>query len=262
MLMTTAILGMELRLRARIVASAAVGLIILTALVGALYPSLHESIGDLNLPAGAEGLIGGGELSTIAGWLRTEILSVYGPLIFAGVAITAAAGAIAGDEEDRILALVLAHPVPRPRLVVAKAAAIGILLVGLAVAAFAGMAVAVALAGGGISLGHLAATAAHLLLLGLTFGALALALGAGTGRRTLAAATAGAVAVAMYLVNGLAPTIDSIAWLKYLTAFHYYEARDPLTTGLDLGQLAVLAAATVVLTVLACVGFARRDLRG
>jgi ABC-2 type transport system permease protein len=252
---------MELRLRGRTVILAAVGLVAVAALVGALYPSLGHSIGRLNLPKGVSDLIGGSDLATISGWLRTEIVSVYGPLVFAAVAITCAAATTAGDEENRILALLVSKPVPRGRLLLAKAAAIALLLALLAAAVLAGLLLSVALAGGGISAANLAAVAAHLLMFALAVGALTLALGAGSGRRGLAGGTAAAITLAMYLVNGLAPTVHALSWLKYLTVFHYYEGSDPITTGVDPTGLAVLAAVAAILTTIALATFQHRDLR-
>lgn len=107
--------AMELRLRARTTALCAFALVAVAAGVGALFPAFSESIGGVDLPAGVENLIGG-DLSTISGWLDTEIARVYGPLIFVGIAVTAAATSIAGEEERGILALVLAQPVSRVRL--------------------------------------------------------------------------------------------------------------------------------------------------
>ena len=260
--MTGAIIGMEVRVRARMVLSAAAGLVALTAVVGALFPSLGESIGTLDLPQGVGDLFGGSDFSTIAGWLRAEITSVYGPLVVTGVGITAATATTAGEEEDRILALVLAHPVPRARLLLTKAAAVALMLAALAAAVFAGMVLAVALAGGGLPAGHLAAAALHLLFLAVAVAAGALALGAATGRRGTAAGVTAAVTLAMFLVNGFAPSIESISWLKYLTVFHYYSGEDPLTSGLDPAGLAILAALAVALGGMGVAGFARRDLRG
>ena len=260
--MTGAIFGMELRLRARTAASAALGLVVLTAIVGALFPSLGDSIGRLQLPQGVGDLIGGGDFSTIAGWLRAEIMSVYGPLVFAGVGIAAAVATTAGEEEDGILALVLAHPVSRRRLVLAKGAAVALMLALLGCAVFVGMLLAVALAGGGLGAGRVAAAAAHLALFGCAAAALALALAAGTGRRGAAAGGAAGVTLAMLLVNGFAPSLDAVAWMRYLTLFHYASGQDPLATGAHLPALATLAAFTAVLTAAAVVLFARRDLRG
>jgi ABC-2 type transport system permease protein len=259
---TTAIAGIELRVRIRTVLAAATGLICLTALVGALFPSLGGSIGHIRVSREVSGLIGGSDFSTINGWLRTEITSIYGPLVFSGVAIVAATGTIAGEEEDRILSVVLAQPVARSRLLLAKAGAIALELVCLSLAVFVGMLLAVALAGGGISADKLAGATLHLLLLALAIGALALAVSAATGKRSAAAGVTASVALAMFLVNGIAPAIKGISWLKYLTVFYYYEGHDPLREGAYIPGLAVLAAVAIVLIFAAHAGFANRDLRG
>jgi ABC-2 type transport system permease protein len=258
--MTAAAFGLELRLRARSFVLAGIGLMAVAAITGALFPAFGESLGKVDLPEGVGDLLGGGDFATIAGWLDTEIASVYGPLVVAGSAIAAAAATIAGEEERRILALVLAHPVPRTRLLVAKAAAIALLVAGLGLACWLGLLISVALAGGGIGAGKLAALAVHLAFLGLAFGALALALGGVTGRRSVAAGATAAVAIAMYLANGLAAVTAD--WIQYLTLFHYYEGHEPLRTGVDLGGLAVLAAVAAALLAVGAAGFRDRDLRG
>jgi ABC-2 type transport system permease protein len=259
---SAAILGLELRFRARAVASAALGLVALTALVGSLYPSLGDSIADVEIPKEIGDFIGGGDLATIQGWLRAEIMAVYGPVVFAVIAITSATATTAGEEEGHVFALVLAKPVPRRRLLLAKAAAIALLLGALAVAVLVGLRIAVAIAGGGVATAHLAAAALHLLAFGLTVGALALALGAGTGQRGLAAGVAAGITLVMYLVNGIAPVSDATSWLRYLTLFHYYEGGDPIANGIDAAGLAVLVLVTTVLLSVAVVAFERRDLRG
>ena len=258
--MTVAAFRLELRLRARSVVLAGIGLMTVAAITGALFPAFGESLGKVDLPEGVGELLGGGDFASIAGWLDTEIASVYGPLVVAGSAIAAAAATIAGEEERRILALVLAHPVSRARLLLAKAAAIALLVAALGLACWLGLLLAVALAGGGIGAGKLGALALHLAFLGLSFGALALALGGVTGRRGVAAGASAAVAVAMYLVNGLAPVTAD--WLQYLTLFHYYEGHEPLRNGVDAGGLAVLAGVTIALLAVAVAGFRDRDLRG
>jgi ABC-2 type transport system permease protein len=124
------------------------------------------------------------------------------------------------------------------------------------------MLIAAALAGGGISAGHLAAAAVHLLFLSLAVGALALALAATTGSRSNAAGIAASVTLVMFLVNGIAPAVSGIGWLKYLTFFYYYEGHNPLTDGVYIPGLAVLAGVAIALTAAAVAGFANRDLRG
>jgi ABC-2 type transport system permease protein len=253
---------MAFRLRLLTTGSAAVGLVMVLVVVGALFPAVGDSIGKLDLPEGVSELLGGADYGTLVGWYKGEIASVYGPLVFAALAITGAAGTTAGEEEDRILALVLAHPVKRASVVAAKGAAIAVGLLILALATWLGLIAGVAAAGGGIGVGDLGALSLHLVFYGVASGAVALALGAGTGRRGLATSGAAAFALFGYLVNGLAPLVDAIAWLKYVSPFYYYAANDPLTNGVDIADLVVLGLFASALTAVAMAGIGRRDLRG
>jgi ABC-2 type transport system permease protein len=254
-------LAMTLRLRLPSAASAALGLIAVMLAVGALFPAVGHSIGTLSIPKGVAQLLGGADYGTITGWYRSEIGAVYGPLVIAALAITAASAGTAGEEEDRILGLVLAHPVTRSQLIAAKAVAIAAIVVTVAVASWAGLIAGVALGGGGISVGHLSAFCVQLAFFGFAAGAVALALGAGTGRRSLANGVAAAVAIIGWLINGFAPLVSAIGWLKYLSLFHYYEGNDPLTHGVDIAGIVVLGAVALLLTAVATVAFERRDLR-
>jgi ABC-2 type transport system permease protein len=253
---------MTLRLRAVATATVAAGLIAVLLVVGALFPAVGHTIGKLNIPEGVTQLLGGADYGTIVGWFRSEIGSIYGPLLIAAVAITGAAATTAGEEEERILALVLAQPIKRSRLVAAKGVAIAALVLVVALATWVGLISGVALGGGGISVGHLAAFSLQLAFFGFATGAVALALGAGTGRRSLAAGAAAGVAIAGWLINGFAPLVSALAWLKYLSLFYYYAGHDPLTRGVDILDTVVMGAFALLLTVLAMLGMERRDLRG
>jgi beta-exotoxin I transport system permease protein len=252
---------LTLRLRLVGTVSATVGLVAVMAMVGALFPAVGHTIGKLDVPPSVANLLGGADYTTITGWFRSEIAVIYAPLVIAALAITGASAATAGEEEDRILALVLAHPIARSRLVAAKAFAVALIVVAVAAAVWVGLIVGVALGGGGISLAHISALAVHLAFFGFAIGAVALALGAGTCYRSLANGVAAAVAVVGWLVNSFAPLVSPIAWLKYLTLFYYYTGHDPLTRGISSIDLVVLGLVTLVLTTAAILAFDRRDLR-
>ena len=260
--MTRAPLTMALRVRLASAGSAAFGLVVVLVIVGALFPAVGGTIGKLNLPRGVSQLLGGADYATLTGWFRSEIGSVYGPLVMGAVAITAASAITAGEEEEGIIALVLANPISRAGLVLAKAGAIVALVVIVSAAAWLGLLIGVALGGGGIGVGNMAAFAVHLAFFGLAVGAVAVAVGAGTGRRALANGIAAAVGVVGWLINGFAPLVGALDWLKYLSPFYYYTGHDPLTQGIDAGDLAVLAVAAVALTAVGVLAFERRDLRG
>jgi ABC-2 type transport system permease protein len=259
--MSWAPLQMALRQRLLSTVSGVCGLIAVLLAVGALFPAVGHTIGKLDIPKGVAQLLGGADYGTTTGWFRSEIASIYGPLVIAVLAITSAAATTAGEEEDRILALVLAHPIGRGRLIAAKAGTIAVIALAIALAAWVGMVAGVALGGGGISVGHIAAFAVHLLLFGFATGALALALGAATGRRTLATGAAAGVAIAGWLIYGFAPLVSGLGWLKYLSLFYYYAGHDPLTQGIGVGDILVLAAFSVLMTAVAMIAIERRDLR-
>jgi ABC-2 type transport system permease protein len=249
-----------LRLRLVGTLSAAVGLVAVMVAVGALFPAVGHTIGKLDVPTSVANLLGGADYATITGWFRSEIAVIYAPLVIGALAISGASAATAGEEEDRILALVLAHPIRRSRLLAAKAAAIALIVLIIAFAVWIGLIVGVAVGGGGISVAHITALAVQLAFFGFATGVVALALGAGTGRRSLATGGAAAVAILGWLVNSFAPLVSPIAWLKYLTLFYYYSGHDPLTRGVGVYGLIVLGVVTLALTAAAIVRFDGRDL--
>lgn len=253
---------LALRLRAVQVAVSGLGMALVIVMVGALFPAVGDSIGKLNLPEGVAELLGGADYGSIEGWMRSEVGAIYGPLVIAVTAIGGVSAATAGEEEAGILGLVLAHPVGRPPLLLGKGAAVAVEVIAVAAATFVGLVVGVAIAGGGVGVGNLAALSLHLAFFGLPVGALALAIAGAGGSRTTVAAGAGGFALLGFLINGFAPLVGAIAWLKYASPFYYYEQNDPIANGVDPVDLAVLAAATLALTALAVYGFRRRDLRG
>ena len=251
---------LTLRLRLPATLFAAVGLIAVMAAVGALFPAIGHTIGKLNVPTSVANLLGGADYGTITGWFRSEIAEIYGPLVIAALAITGVAAATAGEEEDRILALILSHPIQRSHLIAAKAAAIAVIVLVIAFAVWIGLIVGVALGGGGITIARITALAVQLAFFGFATGSIALAVGAGTGRRSLATAAAATAAILGWLINSFAPLVSTIAWLKYLTLFYYYAGHDPLAHGINTNGIIALGLVTLSLTALAIIAFERRDL--
>jgi ABC-2 type transport system permease protein len=252
---------LALRLRRAETVSASTGLIAVMVAVGALFPAVGHTIGRLDVPSSVSSLLGGADYGTITGWFRSEIAAIYGPLVIGALAITSASATTAGEEEDRILGLVLAYPVRRWQIVAAKAAAIAVIVLLIALSVWVGLIVGVAVGGGGITLAHMTALAVQLAFFGLATGALGLALAAATGRRSLATGVAGGTAVLGWLVNSFAPLVSGIGWLKYLSPFYYYAGHDPLARGVDVTGVVVLGLLALVLTAIAMVSIERRDLR-
>ena len=116
------------------------GLIAMTALMIAVYPTIRDNP-DLNklvenYPEALKAFIAfGGDLdyTSGAGYLGSELFAFMVPLLLSIAAIGAGARATAGEEEGGTIDLLLANPVSRQRLVFEKAAALATEVVLLAV---------------------------------------------------------------------------------------------------------------------------------
>ena len=51
--------------------------------------------------------------------------------------------------------------------------------------------------------------------------------------------------VVTYLIDGLAPIVDGLNTIRWISPFRYYMGDDPLRNGINLGDAAVLAAVAV-----------------
>ena len=230
--------------------------------VGALFPAVGHTIGKLNVPKSVSNLLGGADYGTITGWFRSEIAAIYGPLVIGALAITGASATTAGEEEDRILGLVLAHPIRRSRLVAAKAAAIAGVVLIIAFATWIGTD---RRRGRRRRRDHPRPTSPHSPCSSRSSGS-----PPEPSRSPSAPAPAADRSppeppqpwrILGWLINSFAPLVSAIDWLKYLSLFYYYAGHDPLTQGVDITGVIVLGVVSLVLTALGMVGIERRDLR-
>ena len=128
-------------------------------------------------------------------------------------------------------------------------------------AVWAGVWLGSILGGLGISPVNIAAASLLGTLVGLVFGGIALVLSAATGRVRIATFGAIGIGLVAYLVNSIAILNDTIDSLAVLTPFNYYLTNQPLSNGMEWGNLAVLVIVFAALIVAAVALFDRRDLR-
>jgi ABC-2 type transport system permease protein len=251
----------------RVLAWWTVGLLVLSAMMVGLYPTVRESAAALNqyiekMPEAMKSLFGGfSDYTTPAGYLKTELFNFMLPVIFLAFAIGAGARAIAGEEERGTLDVLTATPVRRRRIVLDKAGAMLATAVYLGVVQWAGIALVARMAGVQLGLVGLAREMVSLVLLAFALGTLALAIGSVRGRsRALPVAVAAAFAVLTYLVNALADVVTWLRPFRSLTPWHYYSGHDPIVRGLEPLHVGVLTAVALVCVAVAVAGFDRRDL--
>lgn len=243
------------------------GLVGLVAMMVSVYPSVHRNAGLNKLvqdyPEALKAFISFGgtvDYTSAAGYLGSEVFSFMLPLLLLIAAIGTGARALAGEEEQGTLDLLLANPISRTRLALEKLAALVAEVSVLAFVFWLALAVGTSAAGMHVGRDKLAAATLDAALLALVYGVLALLVGSAFGRRGLAVAVPAAAAVAAYLVNVLAAIVSSLSPAQKASPFFHYAAGDPLRQGLSLWHTGLLALAAVALAILTPLAFARRDL--
>jgi ABC-2 type transport system permease protein len=231
----------------------------------AFYPSIVDNAAQFDeymrsLPKAVRDLLGGSDIASPEGYLMSEIFSFMGPVLLMVYSIGAGSRAIAGEEEQGTLDLLLSTPVRRRVVVWDKFVAmmLGTLLLAVMmwlVTAIAGPAFDLT-----VPFDHLAAAYLNLFLMTLGFGAIALAVGSATGSKGLAIGVAAGTALVSFLLKTFASTVEWLRPFRVLSPFWYYTGHDPLHNGFHPIDPIALASISVVAVAIALVAFERRDL--
>ena len=153
--------------------------------------------------------------------LTTPVIRTCSLTKFYGSDRGVGARAIAGEEEQGTLDLLLVNPISRRRLVLEKLGALVVEVAFLGVVLRVALAIGTRLADMQIGLANLAAATLDAALLALLFGVLSLLVGGAGGRRGLALAVSAAAAVAAYLVNAHATIVGALKPVQKLSPFYH-----------------------------------------
>ena len=232
-------------------------------MMGPMYTAIDEQLATFgqDLPEALLALVGSADMSTPEGWYQVETFSLMAPILVMAVTITIGAKALAGEEAQRTMGLLLGNPIRRSGIVLQKTFAAALMGLFVGIATFLGVVAGSVIAGLGMDIGNIAATSALSVLIGFVFGGLALLLSAITGRVRTAVVGAVGVAFATYLLNSLASFSESLEGLAAWSPYHYYLTTDPLVNGMPWGDAGVLVAITAALVAASVFAFGRRDIR-
>ncbi|MDP8950325.1 MAG: ABC transporter permease [Actinomycetota bacterium] len=252
------------QVRSVVIWGVALGLLSLTTV--AFFPSLEDQGQQLNeliesYPPEMRELFGMGEdtdLTTIEGFLASQVFSFMAPLALAFFPILASAGAIAGAEERGTIDVLLGNPVPRWQLVVGNFVATAISTVGIVAILGLFTWVPAVLLDVNLSLETTAEATLNLWPLCMFFGGLAMLCSAVFHRRVLAIAIPGFVLVVTYFVNALGDAVEDLEDAQPLTVFHYYGSA--IENGIDWSNFSGVTLVASVLVLLAVLAFRRRDI--
>lgn len=201
-------------------------------------------------------------LDTLAGYVLWRAWGTL-PLIATIWAVSAAAGAVRGDEEKRVVDAWLAAGVSRWRLVAFRLAGFG--LAALAAAAAAGTATMLGAASTEpIPADRVAGQALALWLFLLAVFAIAFLAAQLPATVRGAQGAAAGVLLVLYMANVAGRADQRWDGLAWISPFHWYDATDVLAPGgrLDLAGVGLTVLVAAGAAGLAVLGFARRDLRG
>ena len=263
--MSLAILAKVLGDRRKALIGNSVGLVALIAWLGVLFPILRESDAFVELiervPPEMSSVFGldPATFLTAAGFVSTELYSLFAPLLILIFVIGAVTSEVAAEERDGLMDMLLSTPAPRRQVLLAKAGGIALstlVLVGVMTAA---LLVVSPIFDMGLSVVGVLAAGVSLWLLGILFGSVALLVGSFSGRTVVAGGATGLVAILAWFVNGFAGLYPWLESPSAASPFTWYLDPNPLIEGFTSGHL-WLAVTTAVLTAGAAVLFLRRDI--
>ena len=256
--MSTAVVGRGLATGWKGLLITAIAIAAMLALGLGVYRDFDLSFYD-SLPDAARALLGIPLHADAAVLAYNEMLASFGALAFVGVAIAIGTQAVAGEEQDRTLSLLLAAPLGRVNYLLSRAAAMVLLLLTSGALLWGIAELAPRILGTDIGDAHLFALMAHLTANAIFHASLALAVGAATGRKALAAGVAATVMVLGWLGTGLLPLwrANAADWIPWT----WFNGSKPLVNGIDGGQLTLLLGGAALFLVLGTFAFRARELR-
>jgi ABC-2 type transport system permease protein len=244
------------------------GAVLLSVTYVFFYPSIRTSGAGIqqlldSMPAALRNAFLGSGVSYLSpsGYLGTELFGFLVPVLLLVMGVLAGGRALAAEERNSTIDLLLSTPIRRRRLVVEKA--VGALLPLFMIAAAIWLAVAAIGPSQGltVSLGGLAVALVAVALLAAGFGMLAFVVASATGSSGVGGGIAAALAVAMYVLNVVGSLVPGLTgFANAVSPFHWVGGPGVLTNGVAWSGMLLLIACPIVLLGLAILVYERRDL--
>ena len=230
------------------------------AFMAAVYPSIQGSIDQMlkNYPAALKQAFDVTSMSTVEGYIQTEMFSLIAPLALGYFVIREITSATVGAEERGHLDTILSLPISRSVLM-AGSCIVAAVTAG-AVMVLTGMMTFVVgrVAGTNISLGLVTAGALGIWPLALLAGGIAAAAAGVVHGGRAASGIALGVLIAMYAVDLVGKLAHGLEAIRWASAFKYYGS--PMRDGIDPMSFIGLAAVAVVLMAVGALSLERRDI--
>jgi ABC-2 type transport system permease protein len=239
---------------------AGIGMGLLFVMSMLIYRDIDLSIYD-DLPAFFRAMVNIPEGNDAGALAYSAVYGTVGALALAGLAIAMGAASIAGEERNGTLGLLLGNPKSRTHVLVSKLVALTLLVGFTTLLLWLAGRITPALLGVDTSSVHDGALTVHMFINALFYGMLAAAIGASTGNSAAANGGTSAILAISFLATSILPLVSSASGWVHVFPWDYYDAAAILRSGMDWGDIAVLAGGSVVFVVAALFGLNRRDLK-
>lgn len=249
------------RWQGAVVGAAIVGVFTVFGL--AVYADLEDVIAKMldSMPRPFLSVLRVSQESTTTAYIVGQMLNLIAPLILSGLAISIGAAAVAGEERDGTIGVLLGNPRSRTTLVVSKMAGLVTTVVIAGFVLWGGVTLAATTFGNDIGTIHIGAAVLHVAALAVFFGALANFIGSWSGRAAVANGFSSGLLIVSFLAAGLLPLVQGFEEWARVFPWYYFNSSQPVNFGADWTHLGVLIGAAAVLFGVAIVGVNRRDLR-
>ncbi len=241
------------------------GFMAISALMASFYPAMHQegSISSLleGMPAAFKGLVGSlADLTRFDTYIASQLFDIRMPIIAGIMSIILGIGISVADEEKGELRTILSLPVSRTKLLIERWLAMLTIMVVIGFGMVAGIyAVLPFIDIASIEPDISARLSAMTLLIMVTFGTIPFAIGLATGKRSVATGISILIVIGSFLLSTFSQAVDWLQDYEPLSLLHYFPAADIVKNGIDLKDVAVFGAVTIVLLALSIVSFRSRD---
>jgi ABC-2 type transport system permease protein len=202
-------------------------------------------------------------MATPEGYLAFQLFNTAFLIIFSVYGVVVGMNVTANDEDKGILDVVMSLPIKRERLVLERLLAYALLAIGVVLLTLLGTLLgimvtpALAVDTGKIALGMLSFIPGTLLTLAFTA-----MVGTLVRRRGMAMALAAGFLVLSYFIDvlGRSATDTLLNTLRVLSYYSYFDGATIMQQGVNIGNMLVLLAATIVFAAVSIWAFQRRDI--
>jgi ABC-2 type transport system permease protein len=196
---------------------------------------------------------------TLSGYVDVQVISqlVFLTLI---MGILIGSGLIAGAEGEGTLQTLLAQPIKRSTIYWQSYLAMIVIMLLASLTIFIAVFASGLIINESMDWWRLAQAIFGVWLITLVFSAAAYSLGAYSGKRALSGSVVGLLAFVTYLITSLAAGVSALKTVDIFSPFHYFNTPSIIQYGLDWGNVAVLVAITILVTIIGYVRFIKRDL--